>query len=225
MAETENVRASQCITQVTDEMNSLTSLEEQNLRFMMWLSLNDLELLPGVYKAFFDLIMSEFADMEGTYALGKKRSLCGCEVLLSTAVTSVTHVGTCWAPPRHKGLPWTVLLSAVHHTPLTKGRLTSTRESQAAVFRAVQSLLSLSPLWASSGTAQQWHRAQGDKQERHRGTGVWHCTCCTVPWLPPRLLCCPSTRILLSQHPQPQAEAKSLLQVWQAVSPEIKSLL
>lgn len=181
-------------------MNSLTSLEEQNLRFMMWLSLNDLELLPGVYKAFFDLIISEFADMEATSALGKKRSLCGCEALLNTAVISVTHLGTCWAPPRHKGLPWTVLFLAVH---LTKGRLTSTRESQAGVFRAVQSLLSLSPLRASPGTAQQWHRAQGDKQERHRGTGVWHCTCSTVPWFPSRLLCCLSMGILSSQHPQP----------------------
>lgn len=94
MAETENVRASQCSTSVTDEMNSLTSLEEQNMRLMMQPSLNDLELLPCVYKAFFDLIKSEFADREAKSAPGKKRSQCGCDALLNTAVTSVTHLGT-----------------------------------------------------------------------------------------------------------------------------------
>lgn len=46
-------------------MNGLTPLEEKNMRSVMWLSLNDLEQLPSVCKAFFDLIISEFADTEG----------------------------------------------------------------------------------------------------------------------------------------------------------------
>lgn len=72
-------------------MNSPTSLKEQNLRLMMWLSLNCLKLLPCVY---FDLIISEFADVEAKSALGKKRSWCGCDVSLNIALTSVTHLGT-----------------------------------------------------------------------------------------------------------------------------------
>lgn len=34
------------------------------MRLMTWPSLNDLEMLPSVYKAFFDLVVSRFSDME-----------------------------------------------------------------------------------------------------------------------------------------------------------------
>lgn len=53
-------------------MNSLTSLEDKNMRPMMWLSLNDLELLSSVYKLFFDLIVSELADMEPNLLQGRR---------------------------------------------------------------------------------------------------------------------------------------------------------
>lgn len=53
-------------------MNGLTPLEEKNMRSVMWLSLNDLKQLPSVCKAFFDLIISEFADTKGNLLQGRR---------------------------------------------------------------------------------------------------------------------------------------------------------